>query len=46
MAKDLLELVMEGPELDEVWSAFQPDNVTDDADEEQEARMLHPDNDN
>ncbi|KAI0700875.1 hypothetical protein BC835DRAFT_1325264 [Cytidiella melzeri] len=49
MAKDLLEQVMEGPEMEDVWMAFQPDNepsAADDDDEEREARLLHPDNDN
>ncbi len=49
MAKDLLELVMEGPELEDVWRAFQPDNEPieiDDDDEEREARLLHPEDDN
>ncbi|KAI0093343.1 hypothetical protein BDY19DRAFT_421662 [Irpex rosettiformis] len=48
MAKDLLELVVEGPELEDVWKAFQPDNETDqngDDDEEREACLLHPDSD-
>lgn len=49
MAKNLLEQVMEGPEMEDIWRAFQPDtelSLGDDDDEEREARLLHPGNDN
>lgn len=46
MARQLLELAMQGPELDMVWSAFQADSddrgADEDNDEEREARLLHP----
>ncbi|EIN12048.1 hypothetical protein PUNSTDRAFT_142206 [Punctularia strigosozonata HHB-11173 SS5] len=41
-ARELLDLVVEGPELDSVWAAFQPGDEDESFidDEEQEARML------
>jgi hypothetical protein len=45
MAKLLLGHVVDGPEVDLVWSGLQPEDdvalVEDD--EENEARLLHPD---
>jgi hypothetical protein len=46
MARDLLDLVVEGPEGDSIYEAYQSDtdegNVTDD--EEMEARLLGANN--
>ena len=49
MARELLELVVEGPELEMIWASFQPDpegskRVTVDVDDdEEEALMIHSD---
>ncbi|KAJ3556421.1 hypothetical protein NM688_g2033 [Phlebia brevispora] len=44
MATKLLELVIDGPELELAWSAFQVDTESrPESDEEREARLLHPD---
>jgi hypothetical protein len=42
MARDLLELVVEGPEGDNVWAVYQgvSDSESDVDDEEKEARLL------
>lgn len=44
MSKLLLELVVDGPELDAIWTAFHEDESSTggDEDEENEARLLHP----
>ena len=43
MAKMLLGHVVDGPELDLIWSGFNPDDGdTTVDDEEHEARLLHP----
>ena len=39
----LLEHVVDGPELDLIWTGFNPDEITVvDDDEENEARLQHP----
>jgi len=42
MARDLLDLVVDGPEGDSVWAAYQadPDNASDTDEEEMEAKLL------
>jgi hypothetical protein len=42
MARDLLDLVVEGPEGDNVWAAYQgePDPGNDTDEEEMEAKLL------
>lgn len=45
MAKLLLGHVVDGPEIDLIWSGLHPDEAAlldDDNDEENEARLLHP----
>jgi hypothetical protein len=42
MANELLDLVVEGPEGDSVYAAFQGGEESDTDDEEIEARHLHP----
>ena len=48
MARELLELVVDGPELEMIWASFQPDpdnskRASTDVDEEDEeaALMIH-----
>lgn len=43
MARDLLNLVVEGPECDSVWAVYQEEvnEQSDTDDEEMEARYLH-----
>ena len=44
MATKLLELLVDGPELEVAWSAFQVDSDSKaESEEEREARLLHPD---
>lgn len=45
-ARDLMDLVYEGPEGESVWAAYQTadaeDSVTEEDDDEMEARLLDP----
>ncbi|EMD37735.1 hypothetical protein CERSUDRAFT_94735 [Gelatoporia subvermispora B] len=44
VAKELLDLLVDGPEIEQVWSAFQPiENMETEDDDEVEARAHHPD---
>ncbi|OCH88272.1 hypothetical protein OBBRIDRAFT_96429 [Obba rivulosa] len=42
LAKELLDLLVDGPEIEQVWSAFQPLEEMETEDDELEARVQHP----
>ena len=47
MANRLLELVVDGPEAEVAWSTYQEDNESKqtETEEERQARLLHPEDD-